>query len=392
MKFELNPFFQALAAVLIIVGGVFLLFGVGPVQQNSLNDDTDVSVGGQEMLDSKSYVAVEGESKMAVIDPIKRVVIKNINLAMEHDGGLLGFTPHNVQVSPDNKTVWVTANSGAHSDHGLINFPKAYAHGEEETESLEFDQVIIIDPDTDSIVKRVPIAQGIHLAHAVLTPDSKYAYITAQNEGVVYKINVKIFEAIKKIETREGGQPHGLRISPDGRYAYIAMLGSKALGIIDLLSDNFFEVSLDGAAVQVGVTPDNEHVVASLYDTRQLAVYGVSDKSISYIKLPENAKGPIQMYSTPDSRFIYLADQGYYFEQPSSEWVYKIDLEVKKIVKEIRAGKAPHGVVVSDDGKFVYVTNLLSKDVSVIDVEKDEEVERIKVGKEPNGISIWYKK
>lgn len=391
MKFELNPFFQALIAVLIVVGGIFLLFGAGPTQQNNPDRDSDVNTGNREMLDSKIYVAVEGESKLAVIDPIKREIVKNINLEMEHDGGLLSFAPHNVQVSSDNKTVWVTANSGIHSDHGYINFLKAYAHGEEETESLEFDQVIIIDPDTDGILKRIPIAKGIHLAHVVLTPNSQYAYITAQNEGTVYKINVKTFEVIKEIKTGSGSQPHGLRISPDGKYAYLAMLGNKSLGVINLKNDVFSEVLLNGAAVQTGVTPDNKYVVVSLYDTKQLAVYRVNDGSVSYINLPENAKGPIQMYSTPDSRFVYLADQGYYFEQPSSEWVYKIDLESKRAVKEIKAGKAPHGVVVSGDGKFVYVTNLLSGDVSVIDISRDEETARIKVGKEPNGISIWYK-
>ena len=105
--------------------------------------------------------------------------------------------------------------------------------------------------------------------------------------------------------------------------------------------------------------------------------------------LPQGAKGPIQMYSTPDSQFIYLADQGYYFEQPASDLVYKIDLLAGIVVKEIKAGSAPHGVVVSPDGAFVYVTNLLSNDVSVIDTATDTEVGRIPVGKEPNGVSFW---
>lgn len=61
-----------------------------------------------------------------------------------------------------------------------------------------------------------------------------------------------------------------------------------------------------------------------------------------------------------------------------------------KVTQTILSGLAPHGVVVSKEGKLVYVTNLLSDDVSVIDIALGREVAKIKVGKMPNGISVWY--
>jgi len=371
MKLILNPFFQALLTVLIFLGGAFILFGPGPITTDKVTDEHSSDIA------QKIYVAIEGEAKIAVIDPVEGAVIKNISIA--------GFSPHNVQVSPDNKTVWVTGNSAGHG-HSLLPIKSANA----DTGEIP-DEVIVIDPIRDAVIKRIQIGAGIHLAHVVLTPDSRYAYVTAQVQGMIYKIDVKSYGVIKSIATGENSEPHGLRISPDGRFAYVAMLGNKSLGVVDLKTDRFSEVPLGGASVQTGITPNNKFVVVSLYDTKQLAVYRVSDGSISYIDLPATSKGPIQMYPTPDSRFIYLADQGYYFSQPSSQWVYKIDIETRKVIKEIKAGKAPHGVVVSADGKFVYVTNLLSGDVSVIDTARDEEVKTIKVGKEPNGISIWYK-
>src|SRR3989338_2834609 len=111
--------------------------------------------------------------------------------------------------------------------------------------------------------------------------------------------------------------------------------------------------------------------MASLYDTKQLVVYSIETKLLSFVKLPESSKGPIQMYPTPDSRFIYLADQGYYFGEPQGQWVYKIDLQKivwpweskvqeEVVVKEIKAGSGPHGGGVSHDGNFVYLTNFFS--------------------------------
>jgi YVTN family beta-propeller protein len=329
-----------------------------------------------------------------VLDPAANKILSAIDLSVEHEGGHLPFAPHNVQVSPDMNTVWVTANAGKHEDHALLLVPNAKAHGEEDS-GEERDEVIVINPKTDRIVKRIPIGAGLHLAHVVLTPDSAWALVTAQDEGAIYKVNTRTFAVEGKIlvplseNNLESPEPHGIRVSPDGSAAYIAILKGKSLGILDLESGTLETVPLEGAAVQTGVTPDGKFVVISLYDTKQLAVYTPDTKEVRYVKLPESAKGPIQMYSTPDSRSVYLADQGYYFGEPQGELVYKIDLQKLEVVKEIKAGQGPHGVAVSKDGTRVYITNLLSGDVSIIDTTSEEEIGRLKVGKEPNGISIY---
>ncbi|MBI2624355.1 YncE family protein [Candidatus Parcubacteria bacterium] len=338
----------------------------------------------------KIYVALEGDAEIAVLDASNRTVLRRIDLSVEHDGGIMPFKPHNVQVAPNGASVWVTANAGGHEAHAALAVPVAFAHGNEPA-GPEKDEVIVIDPLTDRIIKRIPIAAGVHLAHVTLTPDSAYAYVTAQVEGAVYKINARTHEVVKRIKAREASEPHGIRVAPDSSAAYAAMLAGKSLGILDIKTDAFAEVPLAGAAVQTGVTPDGKLIVVSLYDTKRLAVYRPDTKKTSYVALSTASKGPIQMYPTPDSRYVYLADQGYYFDQPESDLVYKIDLTMMKVAGEIKAGRAPHGVVVSKDGAFVYLTNLLSGDVSVIETATDREVARIAVGREPNGISIWSK-
>ncbi|MEK7636354.1 MAG: YncE family protein [Patescibacteria group bacterium] len=347
--------------------------------------------GRSENIMEKIYVAAEGDGAINIIDSATRQVIRTVDLSVGHEGGIVKFHPHNVVVAPDGKSVWITANAGKHEGHsqGLVN--SAYAHGANES-GVEPDEVIVLDPwSRDEIINRIETDIGAQLAHVAVSADGSYAYVTAQKRGVVYKIDAKSKKIISEVSFAIGSEPHGLRISSDGARAFIAVLKGKALGILDLSKNTMTmtSVSLRGAAVQVGITPDGKYAVASLYDTKELAVYDTQSGAVSYIALPASSKGPIQMYSTPDSKFFYLADQGYYFSQPTSEWVYKIDIENRTVIKEIKAGQAPHGVVVSKDGKFAYITNLLSNDVSVIDAVADTEVARVPVGKEPNGISIW---
>ena len=367
-----------------LAGGIFLLS----------NKNKETLKNSETKIEDKIYVAIEEVGEIAVVSVKDRNVIKRIDLSSDIGGTKIAFMPHNVQVAPDNKSVWVTANA-MDMGEGKVSFNviqkvRADEGHNEETNIKANDEIIVIDPLTDKIIKRIEMGTDLHLSHIALTSDSNYAIAAAQTAGVIYKINAKTYEVEKEINTEKGGEPHGLRISPDGKTAYIAMLKGKSIGILDIQKMDISYVLLKGAAVQTGVTADGKYALASVYDAKSLAVYDIASQKLSYVDLPKEAKGPVQIYPTPDSRYVYVADQGYYFNQPNSDLVYKIDLEEMKVAETIKGGMAPHGVAVSKDGKFAYVTNLLSDDLSVIDTALGKEVAKIKVGKMPNGVSLFY--
>ena len=249
-------------------------------------------------------MAVEESGEIAVIDAKNRNVTKQIDLSAEIGGMKIGFMPHNVQVAPDNKTVWVTANA-MDMNKGKVSFfriPLAMAdegHGEEGEIKVN-DEIIVIDPLTDKIIKRIEMGADLHLSHISLTPNSNYAIAASQTKGIVYKINAKTYEVEKEINTEKGAEPHGLRISPDGKTAYIAMLKGKSIGVLDVEKMSLSYVPLKGAAVQTGVTADGKYALASVYDAKSLAVYDIASKKVNYVDLPKEAKGPVQLYPTPD--------------------------------------------------------------------------------------------
>ena len=379
-----------LITLAVMTGGIFLLSGKSPLREASQK----ASKNSETKIEDKIYVAIEEVGEIAVISAKDRAVIKRIDLSSDMGGKKIGFMSHNVQVAPDNKSVWVTANAmDMNKDKvSFFRIQKVSAdegHGEEGGMKAN-DEIIVIDPLTDKIIRRIEMGTDLHLSHIALTPDSNYAIAAAQTKGVVYKINAKTYEVEKEINTEKGGEPHGLRISPDGKTAYIAMLKGKSIGVLDIQKMTLSYVPLKGAAVQTGVTPDGRYALASVYDAKSLAIYDIVSQKLSYVDLPKEAKGPVQIYPTPDSRFVYVADQGYYFNQPASDLVYKIDLREMKVAETIKGGMSPHGVAVSQDGKFAYVTNLLSGDLSVIDTALGKEIAKIKVGKMPNGVSLFY--
>ena len=333
--------------------------------------------------EEKVYVALEGEGTVAVLNPQTRQVITKVDLVDRAAAPPVQYMAHNVQVAPNGKTVWVTANAmvgehdmGGEETHmtGAKNMP---------------DQALVIDPLTDTVVQRISLGQDSHLAHVVVAPDSSTAYVTAQGTGELYRINAATFVLDASISLGAGSGPHGLRISTDGSRVYVALLDGRALAVVDARSDDVTTYPVPSGVVQTAVTPDDRLAFASLYTTKQILRFDVASQTLSLIDLPAGAKGPVQLAVTPDSRYVYIADQGYYFNEPTSTLVYRLDVEKSVVDQTVEAGSGPHGIVVDRQGTFAYVTNLLSNDVSIIEIATGHEVARVPVGAMPNGISIW---
>jgi YVTN family beta-propeller protein len=368
-------------SVLLIVAAALLLF---PVM-------------GAKNANDKVYVAAEDAGRIDVISPKSRSVIAKIDLANKEDADGTMYMAHNVQVAPDGKSVWVTANAMANHTASLktriLNnlFPTAYADEGHDEASTSSDQVVVIDPLTDKITRRIDIGSDLHLAHVVLTPDSRFALVSSQNKGDVYKIDTETFKVVATAKAKTNAQPHGLRISPDGKYAYVALMGDKSIGKLSLSTLAFEYIPLNGTPVQTGITTDGKYALASVFTDKSMAIVDTATSNVRYAKLPSDAKGPLQLYPLSDARYAYVADQGNDFGQPAGNSLYKVDVQQAKTVQTIPVGTAPHGVVVSPDDRYTYVTNMESNDVSVVDNNAGKEVARIKVGKKPNGISYWTK-
>lgn len=367
--------------------GTVLAVGTLALSLGIFADSPSVALD-QNGADGKVYVALEGDGAIAVLDAGDGNLIKTISLTDERTG--TQYMPHNVQVSPDSSIVWATANAMAAVEHQSFRFIEtAYADtGHEDTETMS-DQVIAIDPKTDTIIRRIPIGIDQHLAHVVQSNVGSTVLVAAQETDTIYVLNAETMILERSIDLPKGSGPHGMRLSPDDKTLYAAFMSGKALGVVDVTSGNVKKVSLDGTAVQTAVVPDGSKVVVSVYDSKSVGVYDVASKSLSYVRLPEGSQGPVQLYPTSDSRFVYVADQGVLNGRGANDKLYKIDLQSQAVVETIEAGVAPHGVALDKDGTRAYVTNLKGDSVSIIDTASAKELREIKVGKEPNGISVW---
>lgn len=351
---------------LLIILGVFLAGcssnsnqSVKPAEKGNAENPpvTDTTDGDKSNPDSSQYyfTANEGGS-ISKIDASSNEVVKTI----EVDGIV-----HNVQVSPDGKTLGTTVVPAM--EHGA-------SHGEESGQALFFDI------ETNELLKSIEV--GNHPAHIVYTENGKYVLVTNNEDNNVSVIDTESYSLIETIDTGIG--PHGFRISEDSQKAYIANMAEDTVSVLNLETmKEDRKITVGSAPVTTGITSDGSTLVATLNGENLLAIV---DLATDQVETVEVGKGPAQVYIDGNNQFAYVANQG--TEDDPSNSVSVVELASKKVVATIETGKGAHGVVTSPDSKRLYVTNMYENTVTVIDTEKNKVIKTFEVDETPNGISI----
>lgn len=325
--------------------------------------------GGAVSAADKVYIANENADTVSVLDAASFKVLTSVRV---------GKMPHNVQVAPDGKVVWVTSNGEPDAD-------AVPGHQEMKKEAhaamAKPGAVWLIDSETNAVIAKIPV--GLHPAHVVLTPDGRFAYITNGGDNSVTVIDAAARSVVATIPV--GKFPHGLRFAPDGRQAYVANLKGGTVSVIDVASHKeVAQIPVGKGPAQVGFTPDGRLAFVSLSEERAVAVIDPATRKVTG-KMSVGTV-PIQLSATPDSRTLLVANQG--SRSKPGNTVSMIDLQTLKLVKTVVTGSGAHGVAVDRAGRLAYITNTYADTVSVIDIKSRAVVSTVRVGKGPNGVSV----
>jgi YVTN family beta-propeller protein len=281
----------------------------------------------------------------------------------------VSVSPHNVQITADGSRLLAVGVSAAHIEVGHAG----KAEG----------QLLIFDPEKLASGPIASISVGDHPGHVVVDAEGRYAFVTLASANAVAVVDLATGKVTETIAT--GRYPHGLRVSPDGREVYVANVKDGSISVLDTAT--FAEtarIRVGRAPVQVGFTPDGSRVYVSLRDENRVGV--IDPRTRKVLARVDVGSRPIQVHATPDGRFIYVANQG--TEAKPSDTVSVIDVATGAVVDTIRTGRGAHGVAVSEDGRNVFVTNIVDGTISVIDAETRTVSRGFTVGKGPNGVTF----
>jgi YVTN family beta-propeller protein len=247
----------------------------------------------------------------------------------------------------------------------------------------------VVDGKTLTITKKIPLSGRPN--NITASKDGARVYVAIVSEpGAVDVIDTAAMEKIKTIPAKGG--VHNVYVTPDGKYLVAGSISSGMMSVIDAKTDETvwtlktqgvrpitFETNADGSTKRVFVQVSGFHgfVVVDFATHEEVARVTLPE-----IPVDQRAKGTFQgapshgMGVTPDGKTLWVTSR-------MNRQVYAYSLPDLKLIGAADVGNDPDWITITPDGKTVYVANAESDSVSAIDTTLKKEVARIPVGKAP---------
>ncbi len=266
---------------------------------------------------SRLYVSNEADRTVDVVDMKTLKVFKQIPLS---------GPPNNISISKDGRRVYQAIHG---SPFG----------------------VDVIDTTMLANVKRLPL-DGLQIHNTYVTPDGKY--VIAASDDQSYKVAIidqKTEEPVRVIQFTNRPRPLAFYTNPDGSTKWILAGLTELHGFVvadfatgqeihrirfpDLggpVKMKTVRASVSNPNHGIGVQPDNKAVWVS--DRLYNVVHAYSLPDLKYLGAVTVAVDPFWMTFTPDSKFVYVAND-------SSASVSAVDTQSMKEVARIPVGQVP---------------------------------------------------
>jgi YVTN family beta-propeller protein len=301
----------------------------------------------------------------------------------------------------------------------IVAFSSSYAANSQDNITKYFPEPIYVALQASDAVEVLPQQKVFHdfpQAHYIaIGPKGQIMAVSGFQTGQVYIADAK---SGKKLATLKiGSVVQGVKFDPDGRLVLVADTSGGSVAVIDL---NSLKVT---KTIPVGKSPhnivfskDGEMAYVTVQGANKLAVIDMPTLSkIAEIAIP-GINGPhnldlannghwlwIRSHSSPTQHgsvalldlatrnVIQTIPVGYFHggidridgsvvmtTDIGGDTVDVLDRNGINVIKRITVGAAPHGVRISDDGRWAYVTSTGDNEVDVIDMRNLTVIHKIK--------------
>ncbi|MER6306503.1 hypothetical protein [Streptomyces sp. NPDC001657] len=229
------------------------------------------------------------------------------------------------------------------------------------------DTVSVIDPKTYKVIETIPV--GIQPQHVVPSWDLKTLWVNNNRGHDLTPIDPATGKAGPPVKVHD---PYNLYFTPNGRYAVVMASMDRQLVFRD---PHTMEIRKTLPVNCAGVnhadfSPDGRYFIVSCeFSGELLKVDTEKMKVIGQEKLPFDGAMPQDVKISPDGRTWYIADM-----MADGIWVMNGDTFDRP--KLMPTGKGAHGLYVSRDSRYMYISNRGEGSISLLDFKTGELVDK----------------
>jgi YVTN family beta-propeller protein len=220
----------------------------------------------------------------------------------------------------------------------------------------ESNSVSVIDPHTYKVIDQFPVGQLPQ--HVVPSYDLKTLWVNNDAGNSLTPINPATGKPGAAVPVTD---PYNLYFTPDGRFAIVVEEREQILDFRDphtMRSDHTLHVPCYGVN-HMDFTADGRYLLASCeFGGAVVKVDLATQRVVGRLELQAGGM-PQDVKLSPDGRLFYVADM-----KANGVWI--VDADRLRKVGFIPTGDGAHGLYVSRDSKYLYVSNRMGGSVSVI--------------------------
>ena len=216
-----------------------------------------------------------------------------------------------------------------------------------------------------------------------ITPDARTAVVTSYTNAVNF-IDIASNRVSFTLTTDFNVNPFGVAISPDGTRAYVTSYNNSnpEVLVIDVATHAIVAtIPVAPFPLAAFLTPDGSQLYVTF--PTQNAVY-VIDTLTNSLATTLSIAAPYGIDFNPTGTRAYIASA-----TGSPANLVVLDTSTYSVIKSYPVGLAPKDVAVMYGGRYVIVTNIASKSVSIVDTVAGK-VTTSDVGGAPLGISFIH--
>lgn len=225
-----------------------------------------------------------------------------------------------------------------------------------------------------SLARMLLVAAPLALTTAIAGAAPK-AYVGNFQDNTVSVIDTGAGAVVATVPVAPG--PHGMSVSPDGRWVYVSGDGSSTLDVIDTATDRVARsIEVGKAPHGVALTPGGGLLLVAINGEDRIAFVDTATQAvIATVGVPK----PHTIAIRPDGKVAYVASQ-----EPGHFALVVVDLAARAVVRTIAIDKPPRDLEFGHDGKALYFTKAGVNAVQVLDPASDKVVAEVPTGASPH--------
>lgn len=268
-------------------------------------------------------------------------------------------------------TMLVAAPSVVGAQDMNMTAPKAYVG------LFKDNAVAVLDTSSNKVTKTIAIPTGPH--GLVVTPDGRWVYASSDGASTVSVIDTRTDQVSASIDV--GQTPHGLAITPDGSRVLVAGFGTDQVEAIDTSTNQVvWQVSVPQPH-NIAITPDG----TTAYAGSQLK----GSEALAVIDLGSGTEvGSIPLDHTPRALNVSPDGADLAYTVAGVDALQVADLTAQQLETQIPTGASPHHPLFTPDGKLGLVVSQGPGTLDLFDPTTYMSTGSIKVGTMPHWIGV----